>query len=261
MRSFMEAELNIKEILVACFVPPEKGTSVHRNRLGHGFAMFTAGESHVVFETGERFTARKNHVVFFPKGSNYTTQSTKDVECFAINFDFFEPVSFEPFLFLPKNPSAFLTHFKEAESIWRSKKFSYELKCKIELYNILYCAKYEHEIGYISKSKGDIIQPAIDYIHKNYAEGTINVADLAQQCGISETYFRKLFLKSKGISPSKYVNDLRIKRAEELIQSDLYTVKEVSELVGYKDESYFSRAFKKALGSCPTEYKERIEQL
>ena len=71
---------------------------------------------------------------------------------------------------------------------------------------------------------------------------------------MSESYFRRIFLKNYGISPIKYINNLKIERAKELLTSGLYTVSDVAELSGFHDESYFSREFKKHSGKTPKEY-------
>lgn len=54
--------------------------------------------------------------------------------------------------------------------------------------------------------------------------------------------------------PIKYINNLKMTRAKELLSSGMYTVSEVCFLSGYKDESYFSREFKKHFNLSPREY-------
>lgn len=257
MKSFMENDLNVKNILLACYVFPGKGTPVHKNRPSHGIAMHISGDACYVFDDGKRLCARENEIVYLPKGSNYTVHSVDSAECYAINFELFESIDVTPFSFKAKNPFIFFQHFRQAEYFWRSKKFEYELLCKIELNNIFYRAKYQHKLGYLSKSKAKILQPAIDFIHEKYTCEKISITHLATLCGISESYFRKLFLKSEGVSPSEYIKELRISRAKELVLSELYTVSEISEMSGFKDECYFSRTFKKMTGVSPGKFKEK----
>lgn len=127
------------------------------------------------------------------------------------------------------------------------------MKSMSQLYGIIYDMKHEYEIGYISKSDSNVLLPAIEYIHREYADSVIKISLLSELCGISETYFRRQFQKIYGTSPVKYINNLRIQRAKELISSGLYSVCEVAFLSGYRDESYFSREFKKATGHSPSE--------
>ncbi len=114
----------------------------------------------------------------------------------------------------------------------------------------------EYERKYVPKSTERIILPAIEYIHQNYTSENISAEHLANLCGISTAYLRRIFLNCKNVTPIKYINNLRLSRAKELIASDYYTVSKICELSGFGDESYFCRYFKKTVGMTPTEYKK-----
>lgn len=114
----------------------------------------------------------------------------------------------------------------------------------------------EHTSKYISRSTSSIITPAIKYIKANYTNDDIPISQLSAMCGISEDYFRKIFKIAFSVSPRKYINELKLSYAKELINSGMYTVTEAAELSGYTDMSYFSREFKKAFNVCPAAYKK-----
>ena len=71
---------------------------------------------------------------------------------------------------------------------------------------------------------------------------------------MSEVYFRKLFKEEYGVSPQKYIIDLRIQNAVGLISTGYYSLKEVAYMSGYSDYKYFSVEFKKKMGISPSEY-------
>lgn len=73
-------------------------------------------------------------------------------------------------------------------------------------------------------------------------------------------YFRKLFREAYGISPLKFINQLRIKRAKKLLKTGYYRVGESATLSGFDDMKYFSTVFKKSVGLAPTEYLEKCQQ-
>lgn len=163
-------------------------------------------------------------------------------------------VSFEPFVF---NISDLVTDkFKSAEKAFRLKSSGYEMQCKASLYSIICSMLSKYEKKYVPKSTAGIIEPAIKYIHKNYTTENISVEHLANLCGISTTYLRNIFLKCKNTTPIKYINNLKLSRAKELIVSDYYSIPKISELSGFGDESYFCRYFKKMTGMTATEYKQ-----
>jgi AraC-like DNA-binding protein len=67
-------------------------------------------------------------------------------------------------------------------------------------------------------------------------------------------YFRKIFKSIYGVSPIKYINNLKIEHARELIESQMYSISEAAFHSGYSDSSSFSRDFKKHFDMTPGEY-------
>ena len=73
-------------------------------------------------------------------------------------------------------------------------------------------------------------------------------------CGISNTYFRKLFVLKYGAKPTDYIISKRIGHARAIILSgDFETIEEVAHSVGYSDPLYFGKVFKKFYGVSPSE--------
>ena len=227
---------------------------VHSNRPSHGLVFMTEESMNTYqFDDGTTLTVRPGEILYLPKYSTYSvTLSPAYTGCYAINFDLAEDIVFPPFVFNPKNKSNFLDHFKKAERIWKTKKQGYEMKCTIELLYIINDMQSEYMADYIDKKKLDILSPALTYIHDNYANELISIPKLSALCDIGPAYFRKLFKQAYGISPIKYINNLKISRAKELLSSGMYTVTQAAEMSGYTDVSHFSREFKKATGAAPS---------
>ena len=72
---------------------------------------------------------------------------------------------------------------------------------------------------------------------------------------MSEVYLRRLFQSVYGMPPLKFINSLKLSRAEELLRTGECSVTDVAYLSGFFDESYFSREFKKRYGVCPRDYQ------
>lgn len=250
MINFMEHDFIVSKIELAMLVKAGKAATVHKARKAHGLAIFLGGERTFYFDK-KKFNATKNTVVYFPKGSNYTIKEKVLSDCYAINFQMPDGISFEPFVFKVKNPSVFLESFKNSQKIWTRKKPGYASKVKSELYNIIFNMQSEYNIPYGNSS---VIQPALEYIHSNYHRETISVAHLAELCNISTVHLSNTFVKIFAMPPIKYINTLKMARAGELLSSGMHTVKDVCFLSGYNDESYFSREFKKHFNATPSEY-------
>ncbi len=255
MQNFVQYNFNIDHIVLACFVPPGGGTPVHKNRSCHGLVYHTSGERYYQFK-GIILPARPGDLLYLPKSSDYTVKTVESGGCFAINFDYSDTTAFAPFSFKVKNPGTFLDCFKQSEHAWRTKTSGFEMKCKSALYEILFTLRKEYELGYISRDTVEILKPALHYIHAEYTGENITIPYLANLCGVSETYFRQIFKKTLGISPLKDMNELKFTRAKELLSSGMYSIREIAELSGFHDESYFSREFKKVTGTAPSEYRE-----
>ncbi len=255
MNDFMTHDFQVEKIVFATYVAPNSGNHLHKNRESHGLALHIAGDKNYIFEGTQAVRVKKNSIVYMPKHSNYVVDVFEVGGCYAINFDIPEPISFAPFSFDVKNTHTFLEAFKQTNTLWKTKPLGFQMKCKAELYNILFHMQREFELAYTPTTQSVILRPAIEYIHSHYTEGNLSIGRLAILCSISEPYFRKLFLSTYGISPLKYINALKLSRAKELIKSGLYSVHEVCELAGYQDDAYFSREFKKATGVPPSAYK------
>lgn len=93
------------------------------------------------------------------------------------------------------------------------------------------------------------------YIHKNY-RNNLSIADIAENLHFSADYLSRIYKKCTGQSPLKYLITLRINEAKQILSSDAdLSMKSVGKLVGYEDQYYFSRMFKKYTGYYPSEYK------
>ena len=256
MDNFMNYDFNVNKIVIACFVPKGTDVPVHRDRPSHGLALHTAGNKEYIFASGEKVSVTAGDIIYLPKNSTYEVVLKTHGDCYAINFDFTEDISFSPFAVKIKNQAEILKHFRRANDVWEMKKKSYILKCKAELYNIIYAMHESYTAQYLPKDKLKLIAPAVDYIHENYVTEAISIEFLARMCNISPEYFRKIFKSFFGNSPVNYINNLKITRAKELLETKMYSVTDAALQSGYTEMSHFSREFKKMTGLCPSEYKK-----
>ncbi|MBQ7821252.1 MAG: helix-turn-helix domain-containing protein [Clostridia bacterium] len=260
MIDFMNHDFDIRNIVLACFVPSGTGLSTHKNRPSHGLAIHIGGEKIYTFSDGKELTVKANDIIYLPKHSTYTVTAKGHGDCYAINFDIDESISFSPFVIKAKKHVAIAEHFHLANKIWELKKHGYMMKCKAELYNIIYVIQQEYFSEYFPKNKLEMIQSAVDYIHENYFKENISIEALSKMCNITPEYFRRIFKSFYGVSPINYINNLKITRARELLESQMYSVTDAAIISGYTDMSHFSREFKKRTEISPSEYKKSAQQ-
>lgn len=99
------------------------------------------------------------------------------------------------------------------------------------------------------------ILPAVDYIYTHYME-QIKVSTLAEMCHFSESYFRKVFLKTKGLPPLEYLNCIRIREAARMLLQTNLPIRVISERCGYQAVSSFERNFTKRMGKLPGKWRD-----
>ena len=101
---------------------------------------------------------------------------------------------------------------------------------------------------------GQIREDIVAYIREHYTE-ELSMQDVARAMNYSDAYFCKLFKQCFRVNFSVYLNEYRIARARELLQSTRLNVREVSTACGYSDSNYFTRVFKRITGKTPSEYR------
>ena len=94
-----------------------------------------------------------------------------------------------------------------------------------------------------------------DYITSHYQED-VNLNLVAGEFSYSPGYLVKMYQARYGQSPSQYLIHLRINRARQMLEQNTFSIRQVGEAVGYPDQAYFSRIFKKYVGVSPQKYRE-----
>lgn len=117
---------------------------------------------------------------------------------------------------------------------------------------------YSFDKGEDMEENGDslTLAKAKQFIKNNYNR-SITLREVADHVYISPSHLSALF-KRNGITFLKYLTDIRIKHARELLGDLKYSIYEVGEKVGYSDPAYFSELFKKNVGMTPNEYRKHL---
>jgi transcriptional regulator GlxA family with amidase domain len=98
------------------------------------------------------------------------------------------------------------------------------------------------------------IQCAVDIISQDYRR-RISLAELARTVGLSVSHFAHLFQREIGVSPARFLRELRFRQAEQLIKATALPLSEVLVLAGITERSHFMRAFKQRHGLSPSKFR------
>ncbi len=100
-----------------------------------------------------------------------------------------------------------------------------------------------------------IISRALHFIENHY-DSKISLDDVAMELNLSKHYLCNVFKKETGENMSLTINRLRIEKAKQLLLNRNCRIKEVYELVGFSNQQYFSKVFKKVAGMTVSEFRE-----
>jgi AraC family transcriptional regulator, arabinose operon regulatory protein len=94
------------------------------------------------------------------------------------------------------------------------------------------------------------IETALQYL-SSHLDQPVRIRDVAGACGASRTRLLTLFRRQVGTSLMQYLEEQRMRRAKQLLKTGMMRVKEVAMEVGYTDQKYFAKRFKRAFGRRP----------
>lgn len=114
--------------------------------------------------------------------------------------------------------------------------------------------KEEKPINIMTK---DLYINAVENYIKSNFHNNITIEQISIYIGLNISYLGSLFKTEKGISIKKYLTNIRIKRACELLKNTSYPISDISRSVGYADQLQFTKIFKKYTYVSPTRYRER----
>ena len=197
-----------------------------------------------------KYSMKDNCVSYFPARLDYTRVATVD-DMIVVHFDTINYNTKNIEYFIPNDHIVLSELFREIFNLWNKKELGYKFKCSAILCEI-FAECYTQ--NYVLKSQNSKIQNSIEYLLKNYKKSDLSVKEIADRSFMSEVYFRKIFKKEYGVSPQKYIIDLRMQNAVGLISAGYYSLKEVAYMSGYNDYKHFSVEFKKKMGVSPSEY-------
>jgi AraC-like DNA-binding protein len=119
----------------------------------------------------------------------------------------------------------------------------------------LYSAQQRASLSLDSRAQS-AIEKALTRIQTDF-ESDLDMRSLAQELGVSYSWFRSTFARQTGLSPHQYILQLRLARARNLLTNTDHAVKEIAANSGFQDEFYFSRIFRQRIGFTPSEWRAR----
>lgn len=200
-------------------------------------------------------TTKDGDILFMPAHTAYRLCAEHE-KIIVIHFKSTQDIhkSFE--LSSPPSPLKFEEIFNFAHKAWTEKKPGYYLKTMSLFYKILEQLTRQLNPSFSTNSYLSI-KPAIDYMHLHFGDPQLKISDLFQMVALSDTQFRKNFFDVFETTPLKYLNELRIEYACELLDGSFMSIDEIAYKSGFNDSKHFSTVFKEYKGYSPLKFRKR----
>lgn len=153
---------------------------------------------------------------------------------------------------------------KECEDLdeWYRRKGNSILSTNFRSYSVDEVETFFHSLitevcGQIGRTRNDDRKKAVamarQIIARNY-HSDLSIEKIAKELHYSRNYFGQLFKQEMGMSVNEYINQVRVQKAKVLLLDGNLKIGQIAEKVGFSDQQYFSRIFKKIVGCMPSEY-------
>lgn len=226
--------------------------------LNYGKCVYWLDHAKVILEKGD--------VLFIPQGVSYYAKSVPSVfhEKYEVRFvpavGAGEGAERLPWLssgrWIQLKPAMFewaSDRLRSMSEEWRDKAAFADIRGQAIVTELLVLWHRQWSEGPVTATVDYHAQRMKDYILEHYRE-RVTKELLGEYIGVSPNYAAALFRRATGQTISDYVHATRIKKAMYLLADSLLTVGEISDLLGYRDVSYFHRLFKRSTGKNPSEF-------
>ena len=234
---------------------PEKKTSFRTHNKSNELIFHMSGDMTVLFGDVTMETP-PNTVRFLPEGdtTRYEVHRREVGDCIDVCFYADRPISSKAFVVDVSKNERIPRLFKKIFICWVAKEEGYYHECISLLYSIF--AELEKH-SYFPGEQFLKIRPALDAIHDIFLHKTPTITELSTLCGISESYLKQLFYAKYGVSPKKYMIQLKLNHACELLRLEEYSITQIAEMCNFSDVYFFSRQFKAYMGITPTQFVKK----
>ena len=156
-------------------------------------------------------------------------------------------------------PTSLRLMFRNVMTEWESRKFGYELSIRATVtqifLHILRAWQKKHAFLIPESARHrDLLETALRSIRENLANATEE--EVARACGVSRSYFSRVFAEAMQVGFATYLLGLRLLEAERLLLTTCLTVTEIAAIVGFSTTSHFISRFRERNGITPAKYRK-----
>ena len=111
----------------------------------------------------------------------------------------------------------------------------------------------------ISGYYNEILHDVFEYIEANY-KSDVTIEEISRVANFSKHYINKFFKKATNKTFARYINDVRIEKAQTLLKGSKQSISDIAYEVGFNSIKTFNRVFKQKVGCTPSEYRLKLSE-
>ncbi len=234
--------------------------AIGKPKISHTLLWFKNCSAKITDKYGNILNVAKNQLTYMAKGIEYKVEffdtDHPDGDTVVIHFQmtdiFGEEIAptLKPIICLKNVDLSFALAIEMMAEEFKKNVFCIPM-LKSEIYKILaeICQKQKRRS---TRNKYTCIRPGIELLEQN---SDMKISDIAEKCGVSECYFRRLFREYSGESPMDFRQHYRIEKSKQLLLSDEnLSIGEIAEELKFSDIYHFSKTFKKYNKMSPSQF-------
>lgn len=221
-------------------------------RAGDGFVYFLQGEGTLTDGAGEVYPVKGGSLFFFRTGEEYEFRVQAGCEYIVSSYRLngAANAALEKLARTYQREGGDGTAIERLLREWQTKREGSYMRTRLAILSLyLDCLTASDR----ESTADPAVRRAVDFIHKSFKR-PFTGAEVAAAAAVSPSHLRARFRAVTGMSITEYRDSLRIQAATEMLESGLFSPKEVAYDLGYSDVYYFSKTFRARVGIPPARY-------
>lgn len=155
-------------------------------------------------------------------------------------------------------PARLKNRFLHFISMWeQARTVDTECAMRSEFYGILYDLQRNTAEGNRRLLHEEKIRPSVAYLERHLESRNLNLKQIAAISGVSEAYFRTLFLEQYGRTPLQYLIEMRVQKAKKLLLETDLPLHQIEFACGFQSHAYFVKQFLRIVGKTPEQVRKK----
>ncbi|MBE7636585.1 helix-turn-helix domain-containing protein [Sneathiella sp. P13V-1] len=252
----------------------EDGEAAYDQPGHHTFSIYLNGGQSVerIYSNGPRIGGAPGKICLLPEDHRSRWHIPKPLEMFHL---YFSPekikslamqvldrdprqVELQDLTFEADNYAENILKYAVLPLDWEEKSNKLALTAAADLFMIHILKNYARQPADLPDVKGGlpkhICKRLDEYLHTHFGEA-MGIEDLSALAGYSSYHFARMFKQSFALPPHKYLNNIRIQKAKEMLAAGRLSIAEVSLACGFSSQAHFTNSFKKAVGLTPRQFQ------